>query len=109
MRQAKRGSKSLNRREELLTKQQSITVTQSTPPLPPHKPEKKESYYEKIRRVEGAVRSEKEASNQRLKQQAIEKAYLLYYNKVLFEKGLISEDDRNQMILKINHRSNAAR
>ena len=37
------------------------------------------------------MRSEKEASNQRLKQQAIEKAYLLYYNKVLFEKGLISK------------------
>ena len=55
------------------------------------------------------MRSEKEASNQRLKQQAIEKAYLLYYNKVLFEQGIISEDQRNQMILKINHRSNVAR
>ena len=55
------------------------------------------------------MRSEKEASNQRLKRQAIEKAYLLYYNKVLFEKGMISEDDRNQMILQINHRHNAAR
>ena len=55
------------------------------------------------------MRSEKEASNQRLKQQAIEKAYLLYYNKVLFEKGMISEQERNQMILQINHRNNAAR
>ena len=109
MRLAKRGSKSLIRKEELLTKQQAITATQSTSPLPPHKPEKKESYYEKIRRVEGTVRSEKEASNQRLKQQAIEKAYLLYYNKVLFEKGLISEQERNQMIHQINHRHNAAR
>ena len=109
MRQANRGSKSFIRKEELLTQKQSITATQSTTPLPPHKPEKKESYYEKIRRAEGAVRSEKEASNQRLKQQAIEKAYLLYYNKVLFEKGLISEQERNQMIHQINHRSNAAR
>lgn len=109
MRQAKRGRKSFIRKEELLTQKQSITATQSTTPLPPHKPEKKESYYEKIRRAEGAVRSEKEASNQRLKQQAVEKAYLLYYNKVLFEKGLISEQERNRMILKINHRSNAAR
>ena len=109
MRQAKRGRKTFIRKEELLTQQQSITATQTTPPLPPHKPEKKESYYEKIRRVEGAVRSEKEASNQRLKQQAVEKAYLLYYNKVLFEKGLITEQERNQMIHLINHRSNAAR
>ncbi len=109
MRQANRGSKSFIRKEELLTQKQSITATQSTTPLPPHKPEKKESYYEKIRRAEGAVRSEKEASNQRLKQQAIEKSYLLYYNKVLFEKGLISEQERNQMIHQINHRHNAAR
>jgi len=77
--------------------------------LPPHKPEKKESYYEKIRKVEGTVHSEKEASRQRMKQQAVEKAYLLYYNKVLFEKGLITEKERNQMIHQINHRSNAAR
>ena len=109
MRQAERGSKSLIRKGELLTQQQSITATQSTLPLPLHKPEKRESYYEKIRRVEGTVRSEKEASNQRLKQQAVEKAYLLYYNKVLFEKGMITEQERNQMIHLINHRSNAAR
>ena len=93
----------------MFTERKSIASTNTAQVLPPHKPEKKESYYEKIRRVEGAVRSEKEASNQRLKQQAIEKAYLLYYNKVLFEKGLISEQERNQMILQINHRSNAAR
>ena len=55
------------------------------------------------------MRSEKEASRQRLKQQAVEKAYLLYYNNVLFEKGLITEQERNQMIHQISHRSNAAR
>ena len=59
--------------------------------------------------MEGTVHSEKEASRQRMKQQAVEKAYLLYYNKVLFEKGLITEKERNQMIHQINHRSNAAR
>ena len=55
------------------------------------------------------MRSENEASRQRLKQQAIEKAYLLYYNQTLFEKGLITEKERNQMIHQINHRSDAAR
>ena len=55
------------------------------------------------------MRSEQEASRQRLKRQAVEKAYLLYYNRVLFEKGLITEQERNQMIHLINHRSNAAR
>ena len=35
------------------------------------------------------MHSEQEASRQRLKRQAVEKAYLLYYNQVLFEKGLI--------------------
>lgn len=75
----------------------------------PHKPQKKESYYEKIRKLEGAVRSEQEASRQRLKRQAVEKAYLLYYNQVLFEKGLITEQERNRMIHRINGRGSAAR
>ena len=55
------------------------------------------------------MRSEKEASRQRLKQQALKKAYLLYYNKVLFEKGLITEQERNRMIHQINQRGSAAR
>ena len=59
--------------------------------------------------MKGAVRSEQEASHQRLKQQAIEKAYLLYYNKVLFEKGLITEQERNRMIHQINQRGSAVR
>ena len=75
----------------------------------PHKPQKKESYDEKIRKLEGAVRSEQEASRQRLKRQAVEKAYLLYYNQVLFEKGLITEQERNRMIHQINSRGNAVR
>ena len=55
------------------------------------------------------MRSEQEASRQRLKRQAVEKAYLLYYNQVLFEKGLITEQERNRMIHQINRRGNAAR
>lgn len=97
------------RKEGSFTERKSVASTNTAQIQPPHKPEKKESYYEKIRSVEGAVRSEKEASRQRLKQQAVEKAYLLYYNNVLFEKGLITEQERNQMIHQINHRSNAAR
>ena len=55
------------------------------------------------------MQSEKETRNQQLKRQALEKGYLLYYNKVLFEKGLITEQERNRMIHKINHRSDEAR
>ena len=55
------------------------------------------------------MHSEQEASRQRLKRQAVEKAYLLYYNQVLFEKGLITEQERNRMIHQINSRGNAAR
>ena len=55
------------------------------------------------------MRSEQEASRQRLKRQAVEKAYLLYYNQVLFEKGLITEQERNRMIHRINSRGSAAR
>ena len=62
-----------------------------------------------MRRVEAIVQSEKETRNQQLKRQALEKGYLLYYNKVLFERGLITEQERNRMIHKINRRSDEAR
>ena len=55
------------------------------------------------------MRSEQEASRQRLKRQAVEKAYLLYYNRVLFEKGLITEQERNRMIHRINSRCGVGR
>ena len=55
------------------------------------------------------MRSEKEAGNQRLKRQAMEKAWLHYYNQVLFEKGLITEQERNRMTNRINSRGGAAR
>ena len=34
-----------------------------------------------------------------------EELWLRYYNRVLFEKGLITEQERNRMITKINERS----
>lgn len=55
------------------------------------------------------MRSEQEASRQRLKRQAVEKAYLLYYNRVLFEKGLITEQERNRMIHLIDSRCRSGR
>ena len=55
------------------------------------------------------MRSEQEASRQRMKQRAIHTAYLLYYNKLLYEKGLITEQERNRMIHQINHRHGPAR
>ena len=54
------------------------------------------------------MRSEQDASRQQMKRHAVEKAYLLYYNRVLYEKGLITERERNRMIHQISHRSGAA-
>ena len=34
-----------------------------------------------------------------------EELWLRYYNRILFEKGLITEQERNRMITKINERS----
>ena len=33
-----------------------------------------------------------------------EQLWLHYYNQVLFDKGLISEQERNSMTVRINHR-----
>ncbi|MBR3503315.1 MAG: hypothetical protein IKO07_03610 [Clostridia bacterium] len=33
-----------------------------------------------------------------------EQLWLHYYNQVLFDKGLISEQERNSMTIRINHR-----
>jgi len=40
------------------------------------------------------------------KKQAIEQAWLLYYNQVLFEQGIISEDKRNKMKFLIRSKYN---
>ena len=38
------------------------------------------------------------------KQNVIDKLWLNYFNDTLYDKGLISEDDRNRMRNRINHR-----
>ena len=38
-----------------------------------------------------------------------EELWLRYYNRILFEKGLITEQERNRMITKINERSTKIR
>ena len=68
---------------------------------------KKGSYYENIRRVEGTVGGEREAGNQRLRRQAMEKSGT--YHQILFEKGLITEQERSRMTNRINARSGTAR
>ena len=45
--------------------------------------------------------SERKSSEQRRKEAAA-MIWLSYYNRVLFEKGLITERERNQMTLKID-------
>ena len=37
------------------------------------------------------------------KQKVIDKLWLNYFNDTLYDKGLISEDDRNRMRNRINH------
>lgn len=38
------------------------------------------------------------------KQAAAERIWLHYFNRFLFEKGLITESERNRMAVKINNR-----
>ena len=38
------------------------------------------------------------------KQYMAEQFWLLYYNQILFEKGLITEQERNRMVNRINNR-----
>ena len=43
------------------------------------------------------------------KQNVIDKLWLNYFNDTLFDKGLISEDDRNRMRIRINQRKPQAK
>ena len=43
------------------------------------------------------------------KQNVIDKLWLNYFNDTLFDKGLISEDDRNRMRNRINQRKPQAK
>lgn len=41
-------------------------------------------------------------SNEKLRKEAAAQLWLSYYNRVLYEKGIITERERNQMKLKID-------
>ena len=52
-----------------------------------------------------ALKVNKSISVEQQKKVLIEEAWLKYYNQVLFEKGIISERERNLMINKIDART----
>lgn len=41
-------------------------------------------------------------SNEQLRKETASRVWLSYYNRVLYEKGIITERERNKMELKIN-------
>lgn len=43
------------------------------------------------------------------KQSVAERIWLHYFNRCLFEKGLITENERNRMAVKINNRQSGAK
>ena len=47
---------------------------------------------------------ETRSAQEQKKQLLAEQIWLHYYNQVLFDKGLISEQERNSMTVRINHR-----
>lgn len=47
----------------------------------------------------------KALTDEQMKQAAAEDMWLSFYNSVLFEKGLISEDIRNRMAVRISARN----
>lgn len=52
-----------------------------------------------------ALKVNKSISVEQQKKVLIEEAWLKYYNQVLFEKGIITERERNLMINKIDART----
>ena len=52
-----------------------------------------------------ALKVSKSISVEQQKKVLIEEAWLKYYNQVLFEKGIITERERNLMINKIDART----
>ena len=52
-----------------------------------------------------AVKKSKNATPEQQKKTFVEEAWLKYYNQVLFEKGMITERERNLMINKIDART----
>lgn len=49
-----------------------------------------------------AIAAQKNQTNEQRKKQVAEQIWLLYYNETLYEKGLITETERNRMRNKIN-------
>jgi len=47
----------------------------------------------------------KTISSEQQRKTLMEEAWLKYYNQLLFEKGIITERERNQMIHKIDFRT----
>ena len=52
-----------------------------------------------------AVKKSKNVTPEQQKKTFVEEAWLKYYNQVLFEKGMITERERNLMIHKIDART----
>ena len=52
-----------------------------------------------------AIKMSKSLTPEQQKKILVEEAWLKYYNHVLFEKGLITERERNLMINKIDART----
>ena len=52
-----------------------------------------------------AGKMSKAAAPEQQKKTFVEEAWLKYYNQVLFEKGMITERERNLMISKIDART----
>jgi hypothetical protein len=52
-----------------------------------------------------AVKKSKNVTPEQHKKIFVEEAWLKYYNQVLFEKGMITERERNLMINKIDART----
>ena len=52
-----------------------------------------------------AVKKSKNVTPEQQKKAIVEEAWLKYYNQVLFEKGMITERERNLMINKIDDRT----
>ena len=52
-----------------------------------------------------AVKMSKAATPEQQKKAIVEEAWLKYYNQVLFERGMITERERNLMINKIDART----
>lgn len=47
-------------------------------------------------------------NNKNSKSKMAEQIWLLFFNQVLFEKGIITEAERNKMVLKIEQRDSSA-